>query len=244
LVVIGFNWFFNTIIDTMLYTAIFLVTLVTQTVSPVSYHPQIDFVNQFNFKWEITALEDSEHIRQRRSSDWRPSKLKVGFVDEEWCTMTKQISVEYNKRSIECANNYKLTGLFDKRPSVKFENQFEDGKYYTLVMLDPDAPSRKNPKFRSWLHWIVINIQSGSAKNGTEMFPYQPPTPPPGSGKHRYIFFLLPQEQRQKSVENVRDRANFDLNKYASQNKISRVSGFLYFTTESKPKRFKLSKEL
>jgi hypothetical protein len=26
---------------------------------------------------------------------------------------------------------------------------------YTLVMTDPDAPSRKDPKFGQWRHWVV-----------------------------------------------------------------------------------------
>lgn len=26
---------------------------------------------------------------------------------------------------------------------------------YTLVMSDPDAPSRAEPKFRQWRHWVV-----------------------------------------------------------------------------------------
>jgi len=226
----------------MLYIILFVIASV-RNVRPVSYQPQIDFVNQFNFKWEIESL-DSENIRHRRNADWRAAKLKVEHVDVDWCAANKQILVEYDKRSINCGNNYKLTGLFDRRPTVKFNNQFETGKYYTLVMLDPDAPSRKNPKFRSWLHWIVINIQSGRVKNGTEVVSYRPPTPPPGSGKHRYIFFLLQQEQRLKKVITVKDRASFDLNAYASKNKISRVSGFLYFTTESKSKRYKLNKDL
>jgi len=26
---------------------------------------------------------------------------------------------------------------------------------YTLVMVDPDAPSRAEPKYRQWRHWVV-----------------------------------------------------------------------------------------
>ena len=25
-------------------------------------------------------------------------------------------------------------------------------------MMDPDAPSRQNPKAAQWLHWLVVNI--------------------------------------------------------------------------------------
>ena len=26
------------------------------------------------------------------------------------------------------------------------------------VMMDPDAPSRQNPKAAQWLHWLVVNV--------------------------------------------------------------------------------------
>ena len=25
-------------------------------------------------------------------------------------------------------------------------------------MMDPDAPSRQNPKAAQWLHWLVVNV--------------------------------------------------------------------------------------
>jgi hypothetical protein len=31
-------------------------------------------------------------------------------------------------------------------------------------MMDPDAPSRQNPKAAQWLHWLVVNL-SGEAPN-------------------------------------------------------------------------------
>ena len=32
------------------------------------------------------------------------------------------------------------------------------GKYYSLVLVDPDAPSSKNPINKHWIHWGVMNI--------------------------------------------------------------------------------------
>ena len=37
----------------------------------------------------------------------------------------------------------------------------EPGSFYTLCMTDPDAPSRQEPKFREWHHWLVVNIPGG-----------------------------------------------------------------------------------
>jgi hypothetical protein len=31
-------------------------------------------------------------------------------------------------------------------------------------MMDPDAPSRQNPKAAEWLHWLIINISGKLTK--------------------------------------------------------------------------------
>ena len=33
------------------------------------------------------------------------------------------------------------------------------GKRCPLVMTDPDAPSRKDPKYREWHHFLVVNMK-------------------------------------------------------------------------------------
>ena len=38
--------------------------------------------------------------------------------------------------------------------------------YYTLIMTDPDAPSRESPNMREFLHWIVVNIPANEIKEG------------------------------------------------------------------------------
>lgn len=47
---------------------------------------------------------------------------------------------------------------------------------YYLVLYDPDAVKP------AYIHWISSTTQ--------EFMPYQEPTPPPGTGIHRYIFVL------------------------------------------------------
>jgi phosphatidylethanolamine-binding protein (PEBP) family uncharacterized protein len=36
--------------------------------------------------------------------------------------------------------------------------QGDANKLFTLVMVDPDAPSPDHPTMAQWLHWIVANI--------------------------------------------------------------------------------------
>jgi phosphatidylethanolamine-binding protein (PEBP) family uncharacterized protein len=38
--------------------------------------------------------------------------------------------------------------------------------YYTLLMVDPDAPCRKQPDNREWLHWMVVNIPNLNISEG------------------------------------------------------------------------------
>lgn len=52
---------------------------------------------------------------------------------------------------------------------------------------DPDAPSRKEPKYREWRHWVVVNIPGGDVSKGEVCAEYVGAGPPKGTGLHRYI---------------------------------------------------------
>ncbi|KAK2154209.1 hypothetical protein LSH36_274g00036 [Paralvinella palmiformis] len=69
----------------------------------------------------------------------------------------------------------------------------EPGQLYTIVMNDPDAPSRENPKFREWHHWCVTNIPGCDINQGTLLTEYVGAGPPKGSGLHRYVFLVYRQ---------------------------------------------------
>lgn len=69
----------------------------------------------------------------------------------------------------------------------------EPNTYYTLVKVDPDAPSRANPQYREWRHWIITNIPGNNYKLGNVVSPYIGAEPPQGTGYHRYVFLLYKQ---------------------------------------------------
>lgn len=48
----------------------------------------------------------------------------------------------------------------------------ESDSLYTLIMLDPDAPSRKMPLVSEVIHWLVINAHPSNFKEGQEIVPY------------------------------------------------------------------------
>ena len=61
----------------------------------------------------------------------------------------------------------------------------DEDKLYTLMVIDPDAPSRSDPKMRHWLHHLVVNIPGSRVGEGEELFGYVGSAPPQGTGLHR-----------------------------------------------------------
>ncbi|ODV59595.1 YbhB/YbcL family Raf kinase inhibitor-like protein [Ascoidea rubescens DSM 1968] len=83
---------------------------------------------------------------------------------------------------------------------------------FTLVVTDPDAPSRTDKKWSEYCHYIASNLvlkdtTPGSAStdqflsaelplessSNVTLIPYMGPGPPPKTGKHRYVFILFKQ---------------------------------------------------
>lgn len=100
------------------------------------------------------------------------------------------------------------------KPRILFKGV--QGKLYTLLMSDPDAPAK------SWLHWLITNI-SGSIPDileGDEIISYAPPTPP--SGTHRYIFTLY-EQPASILVSAPRERGNFNVEAFEKQHGLKKI---------------------
>lgn len=116
--------------------------------------------------------------------------------------------------------------ITQKQPYVKICGKCN--KYHTFLMVDPDAPSRENPTMRFWLHWMIVN-------NDETFFPFFPPGPPPGTGKHRYIMILFEQEDQidiDKLKQMITERPNFDLYKFIKKYNLSFIDA-VYFETKN-----------
>ncbi|CAD6439521.1 50d2df29-4c6d-4642-ad4c-382fac93b2a7 [Sclerotinia trifoliorum] len=71
----------------------------------------------------------------------------------------------------------------------------------TVILTDPDAPSRGDDSLSEMCHWIarvpevVIELQGVrvwvNASDLVGVVDYKAPAPPKGTGKHRYVFVLL-----------------------------------------------------
>lgn len=69
----------------------------------------------------------------------------------------------------------------------------DNNAYYTVLMVDPDAPSRMKPEQREFRHWLVMNVPGCSVAQGDEVIGYLGSGPPKGTGLHRYIFLVYKQ---------------------------------------------------
>jgi hypothetical protein len=65
--------------------------------------------------------------------------------------------------------------------------------YYTLIMTDPDAPTRAKPSSREFIHWAVVNIPGNDINSGEQVCSYMGAVPPYNGGAHRYLFLLYQQ---------------------------------------------------
>ncbi|KAK0422401.1 hypothetical protein QR680_007550 [Steinernema hermaphroditum] len=104
------------------------------------------------------------------------------------CTQAK---VLYNGGEEATLGNELTPTQVKDAPKVTWD--YERGALYTLVMTDPDAPSRQDPQLREVEHWLVVNIPGDDVAKGDVFAEYIGSGPPPGSGLHRYVFLVYKQ---------------------------------------------------
>lgn len=76
-----------------------------------------------------------------------------------------------------------LTPTQVKNPPTSVTWPVENGAFYTLAMVDPDAPSREKPTLREVKHWLVVNIPEMDIGKGEEIAGYRGSGPPKGTGR-------------------------------------------------------------
>ncbi|KAJ4793314.1 Flowering locus T [Rhynchospora pubera] len=102
--------------------------------------------------------------------------------------------------------------------------------FYTLVMVDPDAPSPSEPNHRETLHWLVANIPGTTGVNfGQEIVSYEEPKPT--LGIHRFVFVLFQQPSRQ-TVEAPGWRPNFNTRDFAELYNLGSPVAAVYFNCQ------------
>lgn len=67
--------------------------------------------------------------------------------------------------------------------------------YYTVVMIDPDAPDPSDATESQMLHWLVVDIPGTNVKKGQTFMEYSGPMKK-GKGIHRYVTLVYEQPKK------------------------------------------------
>ena len=126
------------------------------------------------------------------------------------------INVLYNGRQLTYDDNITIEES-QIAPVVNYNKDIN--KWYTLMMVDPDAPSPSNPKYRYWLHWLVVNQSTDS--DGNIINEYNGPNPPEGS--HRYYICILNQPSYISGIKK-QERKRFQVSDFVNEYDLKLIS--------------------
>jgi len=133
------------------------------------------------------------------------------------------MKVSINNTELINKNLYPLK-LFYSGYIPKIKSNVDPKKFYTIMIVDEDAPTKSNPINKYFIHLFIIN-------NKTKIFDYEPPNPPVNSGPHRYNIFVYEQSYEiKKSDFQIMSRAKFDLDNFVSKNKLTLFDSFMFKT--------------
>ncbi|KAH7571285.1 hypothetical protein ACOSP7_013698 [Xanthoceras sorbifolium] len=143
---------------------------------------------------------------------------------------TKSISLSVNYSNKEVNNGCELKpSQIVNQPRVDIGGD-DLRTFYTLVMVDPDAPSPSEPNLREYLHWLVTDIPATTgATFGKEVVCYEGPRP--SAGIHRFVFVLFRQPGRQ-TVYAPGWRQNFNTKDFAELYNLGSPVAAVYFNSQ------------
>ncbi|KAL4812431.1 phosphatidylethanolamine-binding protein [Aspergillus spinulosporus] len=108
---------------------------------------------------------------------------------------TTELSISFGEKAVSLGNLFRVSEV-KSAPTVSFvkEEQSPESHLYTLLLVDPDAPTPDDPKFAYWRHWVVSGLtasQGISAESAKTLTEYLGPGPKDDSRPHRYLFLLF-----------------------------------------------------
>lgn len=126
------------------------------------------------------------------------------------------------------------------------ENPFlpvNTSQLYTLVMVDPDAPSRTNNSLAQILHFVQTGLTITKTSDSGVLYltapeppvvPYRGPEPPVHGGLHRYIFLLYSQLDAAVDLGgfSASNRKKFDVEDFARNNRLGEPLTGAYFEAQ------------
>ncbi|KAI5790593.1 phosphatidylethanolamine-binding protein [Peziza echinospora] len=147
-------------------------------------------------------------------------------------------STEFTPANTAGVPTFKLTPFTEGASPI---NPVSPGQLFTLVMIDPDAPSRETPTLKEILHALITGItftQSNGVLTlsaGNSVAAYIGPGPPAGTGLHRYIFLLFAQPTAtvDAGAFNGNSRMNFNVRTFANNNNFGAPIAGAFFRAQN-----------
>jgi phosphatidylethanolamine-binding protein (PEBP) family uncharacterized protein len=114
-------------------------------------------------------------------------------------------------------------------PSFEFDAKSQ--KYYTLIMFDPDTPSPEDPFMSEYIHLLLINIYSRDKKvrSFDTLFTYERPSPLPGTGIHRFVFYLYEQAKHYETFKSPKLRMLNNISTITKDNNLDNLVGSSFY---------------
>ncbi|KAI9004264.1 OV-16 antigen-like protein, partial [Gaertneriomyces semiglobifer] len=109
----------------------------------------------------------------------------------------------------------------------------EPDAYYSVAMIDPDAPNRDKPSLGEWRHWLVGNIPGDNVIKGEDLTDYEEPKPPQGSGLHRYVILLFKQRKYEQLTVFEGKRSGWNVMQWAKKHGM-KLEGVNFFQAQEK----------
>lgn len=121
-------------------------------------------------------MSSSQQLYQKLSSDEIAPHVVTSLP-----TDIQPLSVTY-AHTKDLTPGQELTPTEVKHQPTKISWPVQDSTaYYTLLMMDPDAPSRRRPRMRNLVHWMVVNIRGNDLSTGEVGAEYIGAGPPQGT---------------------------------------------------------------
>nr|BCD83046.1 phosphatidyl ethanolamine-binding protein [Lilium hybrid cultivar] len=165
----------------------------------------------------------------RRSSGLDPlvTGRVIGDVLDPFISSVN-LSVRYQSRGVANGCEFRPSAVVEQ-PRVEVGGN-DLRTVYTLILVDPDAPSPSNPYLREYLHWLVADIPGTTGVTfGHEIVRYE--CPRPTLGIHRFVFVLFQQLGRE-TVYAPGWRQNFNTRNFSDLYNLGSPVATVYFNCQ------------
>jgi len=122
--------------------------------------------------------------------------------------------------NVQAGQTYSVADT-QSEPTVSFNAPPGKDSRFTVVVADPDAPSRDDPKWSPFLHFVLGDVVPGQAA-GQSLVTYMGPAPPQGTGPHRYVIavYAQPVDHTPTLPGQPDDRQSFPLGQFVKDNEL------------------------